>query len=78
MSSRHHTSKSYLQIPTSVVAALSRRVKLRFDDEVDATGISDNRDNKQTNYSCFNMQGHQITKPAKGLYIVNGKKVLFK
>ena len=70
--------KSYLQIPTSVVETLSRGVKLCFDDEDRATSISDNRNDKATNYSCFNMQGCQITKPAKGLYIVNGKKVLFK
>ena len=28
--------------------------------------------------ACYNLQGQRVTKPAKGLYIVNGKKVMFK
>ena len=51
-----------------------------FDD--DATGISDatrlNDNEKMTNDNCFDLQGRRVAQPKKGLYIVNGKKVIIK
>ena len=51
-----------------------------FDD--DATSISDatrlNDNGKMTNDNCFDLQGRRVAQPQKGLYIVNGKKVVIK
>ena len=51
-----------------------------FDDET--TGISDamrlNDKGQMTNDSYFDLQGRRVAQPAKGLYIVNGKKVIIK
>ena len=51
-----------------------------FDD--DATGISDatrlNDNGKMINDNCFDLQGRRIAQPTRGLYIVNGKKVIIK
>jgi len=51
-----------------------------FDD--DATGISDatrlNDNEKMTNDNCFDLQGRRVAQPTRGLYIVNGKKVIIK
>ena len=63
------TSKAYLQ--TTVAAA---RIAINFDDET--TGI--NNVNVNHNDNCYDLQGRRVTQPTKGLYIVNGKKVLVK
>lgn len=48
-----------------------------FDD--DATGISDTlMNNEATNGEYFDLQGRRVAQPQKGLYIVNGKKVIIK
>ncbi len=51
-----------------------------FDD--DATGISDatrlNDNEKMTNDNYFDLQGRRVAQPTRGLYIVNGKKVIIK
>ena len=72
--------KAYLQIPTSWLPTLSeaKTVKLVFDDE-EPTGIEEFRTEKDDgDVKIYDMQGRRVTKPGKGLYIVNGKKVVFK
>jgi hypothetical protein len=40
------------------------------------TGIGNNREAINNSGSVYNLNGQRITTPQKGLYIVNGKKVL--
>lgn len=71
------TTKAYLHCTTDPTAGASRSLAISFGDE--ATGISqvENRSMNAEN-NVFNLSGQRVSKPAKGLYIVNGKKVLMK
>ena len=66
--------KAYLAIAVS-----ARELVLNFD-ENDVTAISEvtntNRTNNTNEY--FDLQGRKVAQPTKGLYIVNGKKVMVK
>ena len=74
--------KAYLQLPTNVVGDLtgSRVMRIVADDET--TGISEalplNYNGEMTNDNVYDLQGRRVTKPTRGLYIVNGKKVVIK
>ena len=61
----------YLQIP-----AASAPDFLGFDGG--STSISELNVKGQVNGEVFNLAGQRVAQPAKGLYIVNGKKVIFK
>ena len=64
--------KAYLDAEGSVGARLS----FIFDDE-ETTGITDNkRDTITNNGEYFNLAGQKVAQPQKGLYIVNGRKVV--
>jgi hypothetical protein len=72
--------KAYLQIPTSWLPTMSeaKTVNMVFDDE-EPTSIEEFRTEKDDDdVKIYDMQGRRVTKPGKGLYIVNGKKVVFK
>ena len=72
--------KAYLQIPTSWLPTVSeaKTVNIVFDDE-EPTGIEEFRTEKDVDdVKIYDMQGRRVAKPGKGLYIVNGKKVVFK
>ena len=63
--------KAYLVSPTGANF-------LRFDFE-GTTGINDNkRETITNNREFYNLAGQRVAAPAKGLYIVNGKKVVVK
>ena len=48
-------------------------------DEPSTTGISATLMNNETmNNEYFDLQGRRVSQPTKGLYIVNGRKVLIK
>ena len=66
------TNKAYLQLS---VAATARA--LVFDDE-ETTGIAVVNASQKMNGEYFNLAGQRVAQPAKGLYIVNGKKVIMK
>ena len=68
--------KAYLQIPTASAPATARMAVV-FNDET--TGISqiENGEWRMKN-SVYNLRGQRVEKPGKGLYIVNGKKVIVK
>jgi len=67
-------------LPADFAGSNEARFFSLFDD--DATGISDatrlNDNEKMTNDNCFDLQGRRVAQPQKGLYIVNGKKVIIK
>lgn len=66
-------NKAYLAVPASVAGA---RNGFAFGD--DATGINNVNINLNDNDNCYDLQGRKVNKPGKGLYIVNGKKVVIK
>lgn len=68
--------KSYLL--ASNVPSLARTLTFGFYDD-ETTGITDvkiNTENGTTQY--YDLSGRRVTHPTKGLYIVNGKKVIIK
>lgn len=69
-------SKAYLKVlKTSVDAA--RELNVVFEDE--ATGISAIPMNSEVmNNNYFDLQGRRVAQPTKGMYIVNGKKIIIK
>lgn len=66
-------NKAYLAVPASVAGA---RSGFAFDDET--TGISNVNVNLNDNENYYDLQGRKVSKPGKGLYIVNGRKVVIK
>jgi len=66
------SSKAYLQ--TTIAAA---RIAINFDDET--TGIENLTPTlSQGEGAIYDLQGRKVAQPTKGLYIVNGKKVIIK
>lgn len=74
-----NAGKAYLQIPTSWLPAASeaRTIGLRFDDSA-TTGIDENIGITDKDNAVYDLMGRKVKNPTKGLYIVNGKKVLVK
>lgn len=66
--------KAYLQLPTPPSGA--REISFCFDDE--PTGINMLQGVEQKDGSYYNLQGQRVSQPMKGLYIINGKKVVVK
>ncbi len=66
--------KAYLNIAVSS----ARSLNMIFDDEM-TTGI-ENIEHGSLNieHSVYDLQGRRVSKPTKGLYIVNGRKVVIK
>ena len=71
--------KAYLPVPTANLSE-ARRMTMVFDDET--TGISDAtrlmNNEEIINGEIYDLQGRKVTNPTKGLYIVNGIKVIIK
>ena len=65
--------KAYLQLSQQ---ATSARALVFADDE--ATGIRVITSFADNANACYNLSGQRITNPSKGLYIVNGRKVVLK
>lgn len=74
------TDKAYLKVLTSSLPATSRQLVCSFDDET-PTGISATQNDREKTINdefIYNLNGQRVNKPSKGLYIVNGKKVIIK
>ncbi len=67
------SGKAYLKVATSEAPA---RLGFVFDNE--ASGINSVNSEIMTDNRFYDMQGRRVAQPTKGLYIVNGKKVLIK
>lgn len=76
-SSGTFVSKGKAYLPAAVDAA---RLTMVFDDEEggELTGISLNKREATASDRYFNLSGQRVAQPTKGLYIVNGKKVIVK
>jgi hypothetical protein len=68
--------KAYLNIP---VDAGARALEMNFDDN-ETTAVNEITNTNLTNNTneFFDLQGRKVAQPTKGLYIVNGKKVIIK
>ncbi len=71
--------KAYITVPNSAfTGGGARALDISFDDE-ETTGINAvNGEGLTVNGSFFDLQGRRVAQPTKGLYIVNGKKVVIK
>ena len=65
--------KAYLPAPAN---GSESRLTMVFDDET--TGINETVVNKKQATGTYNLNGQRVEQPTKGLYIVNGKKVVIK
>ena len=65
--------KAYLKLPV----AGARSLTISFDDDNETTGITSTALQPSTE-QYFNLAGQHVAQPTKGLYIVNGKKVIIK
>ena len=63
-------------LPAEAVPTTDARAFIALDEET--TGIADVKAVKEDAEGMFDLQGRKIAKPTKGLYIVNGKKVVVK
>jgi hypothetical protein len=75
--------RAYFDIPAGSGAQAARQFTLNFGDDEDTqtTGIighTDSTDFTDKADAIYDLQGRKVEKPKKGLYIVNGKKVVIK
>ena len=72
-------NKAYLRIPTAWLPSTSaaKSVRMWFEDE-EATGIDEINTNRPDSDTIYDMQGRRVKNPSKGMYIVNGKKMIIK
>ena len=63
-------------LPAEAVGTAGARTFIGFDDET--TGIAEMNTQKEDAKRMFDLQGRKVTKAAKGLYIVDGRKVVVK
>jgi hypothetical protein len=69
--------KAYLETETDITPGQNARIALIFDDDM-PTAISTIEQKAATDNVYYNLSGQRIEHPTKGLYIVNGKKVIIK
>ena len=71
--------KAYLQIPTAWLneetTSEAKAVKLVFDDG-ESTGIDEVNRVESKEDVIYDLQGRRVKNPSKGIYIINGKKVV--
>ena len=65
----NYANRAYLQLSTS-----EANIRMRFDDDATAIGSIENDADKTPVY--YDLMGRRVDNPTKGIYIVNGKKVL--
>lgn len=68
-------NRAYLQVDTSSLPSAGSQLYISFDDEetcIDAM----NGERLMANGPVYNLKGQRVEKPAKGLFIVNGRKVV--
>ncbi len=69
--------KAYLNLTTN--SAEAQAIRIRFaGEEDDTTGIESSVLDAQGSQLIYDLQGRRVLNPTKGMYIVNGKKVVIK
>lgn len=64
-------------LPVSAIPSEARELNFVFEDEVTALTLV-NSEKRTVNNEFYDLQGRKVANPTKGLYIVNGKKVIIK
>ena len=73
------TNKAYLKVLTSSLPTSARQLTSVFSDESQGiTDVTSAGSAQAQDYGIYNLSGQRVDKPAKGLYIVNGKKIIIK
>jgi len=71
--------KAYVEVPNSAFSGGANELTISFEEDGDVTGISEMKAMRNVGRETFfDLQGRQVTQPTKGLYIVNGRKVVIK
>jgi len=71
-------NRAYLHTSYDVTSAGARDyLEFSFEGEEETTGVNEVTTTNRTN-EYFDLQGRKVAQPTKGLYIVNGKKVIIK
>ena len=70
------SGKAYLVI-TDLPDASREFVGFGYDNEKTGIGLTETSE-LRTDNAVYDMQGRRVAQPTKGLYIVNGKKVIIK
>ncbi len=71
-------NRAYLQIPSIALSAAAEGIMLVWDEETDGISSLSTNPSPSREVIYYDLQGRRVAKPAKGLYIVNGKKVIIK
>ena len=74
------TTKAYLHCeadPTTTTLSGARNLSVVFENE-EATGVNTVQGSAVKAQGCYNLNGQRVAQPTKGLYIVNGRKVVVK
>ena len=73
--------RAYLPLLTSEVAN-AKYIGIIWDDDtvtgLDGVPADDNRENRYGDGTIYNLQGQKVENPTRGIYIINGKKVVIK
>lgn len=70
--------RAYLETETDIKPVTEARVVLRFEDNPTAIGeVKSAAQPVKADNVYYNINGQRVEKPTKGIYILNGKKVLF-
>ena len=73
--------RAYLPLLTSEVAN-AKYIGIIWDDDtvtgLDGVPTDDNRENRYGDGTIYNLQGQKVDNPTRGIYIINGKKVVIK
>ena len=68
--------RAYLPLPTGDTSN-AHAVMIVWDDDT-TTGLDGIGENRNADGTIYNLQGQKVTAPARGIYIINGKKVVVK
>lgn len=73
-----NTIKGFRGWFTYTGATPARQLTFSIDSDSETTGISEIENSKSKIENYYNLNGQRVEQPTKGLYIVNGKKVIVK
>ena len=71
-------AKNRAYLSTTINAVASARIDIFFDDDTNGIEKVENTTSNNESDVVFNLAGQRVAQPSKGLYIVNGRKVIVK